>query len=107
MAVIFNNVSSSSITGRVIYPREKNVVNLTAGTALIKTGNGIIAGLTVGTHAAGIIDIYDGTSSAGSLMHSSLSFSLTGANVDLRNEIFTTGLFVNLTGTGNVTIQFN
>lgn len=107
MAVVFNNVSSSSLNAQVIYPRQKQIANLTAGTALIKTGNGIISGITVGTHAAGIIDIYDGTSFAGSLMHSSLSFSLTGADIDLRNEIFTTGLFVNLTGTANITIQFN
>lgn len=108
MGILFTNVSSSSLVATVTYNNESFIANINAGTALIKTGNGIIKGLTVNSHSSGIVDIYDGTTFAvANIMHSSLTFATGQQNIDLRDERFATGLFINVLGTANITVQYN
>jgi len=105
MATIYNNLNSSSGYGSIRPAGGTSICNISSGTALVKTGNGFIRGITVNSSVAFIADIYDGTSVTGNLMHSSLSFS-AGTNNDMQGEMFTTGLFVNVTS-GIATIRFN
>jgi hypothetical protein len=81
------------------------VASLTSGTAQVKTGNGYLSGITVNTSSAAIMSIYNGTSALGNVMHQSLALT-TGANIDLQDERFSTGLFINITGDTEVTIRF-
>jgi hypothetical protein len=106
MATVYNNFNSSSGFAAIRPFGGTSVCNVNAGTAYVKAGNGFLRGLTVSTSTFGIMDIYDGTSFAGNLMYSSIVLT-KGTNFDLQGSMFTTGLFVNLNGAGNITIRFN
>ena len=80
--------------------------NLTAGTALVKSGPGTLVGLTVNSHSSGVIRITDGTTFAGTLMHSSISFGAGERTINFFGERFANGLIVNIGGTADVTIAY-
>ncbi len=80
--------------------------NLTAGTALVKTGAGNLDGIVINSHSSGVIKIQDGITFAGSVMHNSISFAAGERFIPFRGEIFGTGLIVTIGGTADVTIQY-
>jgi len=99
------NYAAKSVPGKY-----SNFAATTAGTQ-IKTGTGLFLGWsinTAGTGGANLFTLYDGTSTAGSVIG---IFSTAATTIPLKpNAVaFKTGLFLVLTGTstsGNVTIAY-
>lgn len=106
MSTIYNNLSSASGFINLNRPTESFICSIDTGTALVKSGNGILTGLTINSHSSGVMALYDGTSVAGNVMHSSITFGAAERTIDFQNERFTTGLFIDATGTMSVTIRY-
>lgn len=104
MVTIYNSFSSASDLGN-LKNDNSYICTLNAGTAFIKNKNGNLIGLTINSSSSGIADIYDGTSFVGNLMHSSMVLT-AGTSHNLNGEIFVTGLFVNISGTANITLRY-
>lgn len=88
---------------------EKNecfIKNISAST-LVSTGPGTLVGITVNSHTSGIVGIADGTVFAnGSLMHSSITLASGERTIDFSGERFSTGLFVQIGGTADITVRY-
>jgi hypothetical protein len=80
--------------------------NLTAGTALIKTGNGALGGITINSHTSGTILIKDGTTAAGNIICGTMTFAAAERDIELRGMKFSTGCFVTVGGTADITVQY-
>lgn len=80
--------------------------NLTAGTALLKTGAGKLDGVVINSHSSGTLLIHDGLTAAGSLIHGTITLASGERAIDFGGVIFNTGLFVTVGGTCNCTIRF-
>lgn len=86
-----------------------NLAATTAGT-LIKTGPGVLLGLninSVGTGGANVLTLYDGLSTAGTIL--GVWPTTTVGAINLQEMNFVTGLFVVLTATtlsGNHTVVY-
>ncbi len=81
-----------------------SLANSTA--ALIKSGAGKLDGIVINSHTTGSVAIYDGLTSAGSLMHSTISFASGERSIPFFGEIFGTGLYVSLGGTAAISIMY-
>ena len=86
----------------------KSVMNFSAANAgaQLKTGKGVLNGITVNTGVAGAsVALYDGTSTAGTKLGTfaaTAQFGATSLGIP-----FTTGLFVVVTNAPDVTISFS
>lgn len=83
-----------------------NYTNITADT-LIKTGAGIVFGLTVNSHTTGAIKFWDNTSAATTVLIDTYTFA-AGSSVIVFPAAYqyTTGLYADVTGTVNLTIAW-
>ena len=78
----------------------------TAGGTLLKTGAGAAVGINVNTSSANAtLTIYDGTSAAGAVM-AVIDASRGGPDIGFTGWPFTTGLFVVVVGTPDITITW-
>jgi hypothetical protein len=75
-----------------------------AGSTLLKTGSGVVLAIDINTSSASsTLTVYDGTSAAGAVM-ASVDCSNRGTDIGGSGWPFSTGLFVTLTGTPDITI---
>lgn len=86
----------------------KSVMNIsTAGSTLLKTGKGVLNGVTINTGGAtgATVTLYDGTTNAGGKLgtwSATAQFGATSLGIP-----FNTGLFVVVVGTPDVTISYS
>ena len=82
--------------------------NLTA-SALVKTGDGVVAGVIVNSHTSGTLKLWDNTSATGTVLVNTFTFP-TGSGVytfpvvDGLPPEFTTGLYATIGGTADITL---
>lgn len=82
--------------------------NLTA-SALVKTGEGFVAGVIVNSHTSGTLKLWDSTSAAGAVLVDTFTFA-AGSGVYEFPQVsglppeFTTGLYATIGGTANITL---
>lgn len=82
--------------------------NLTA-SALVKTGEGFVAGVIVSSHTSGTLKLWDNTSAATTVLVDTFTFP-AGSGVYEFPQVgglppeFTTGLFATIGGTANITL---
>jgi hypothetical protein len=81
-------------------------VNLTA-SALVKTGSGKVAGVVINSHTSGTLKIWDNTSAAGTVLFDTITFGVGERNIDFFGANFTTGCYVTIGGTANITLMFD
>lgn len=84
--------------------------NLTA-SALVKTGSGTVKGIVIGSHTSGTIKLWDNTSAATTVLVNTMTLSAiatTGERfIDLFGANFTTGLYVTIGGTADITVMYD
>jgi hypothetical protein len=77
----------------------------TATTTVVKSGAGVLKGITVNTTAAGTITIYDNTSAAGTKI-GTLKSSVVEGTYEY-NVAFATGLTVVTGAASDITVAYN
>lgn len=80
--------------------------NLTA-SALVKTGDGSVKGIIVGSHTSGTIKLWDNTTAATTVLVNTITLAAGERWIPLFDACFTTGLFVTIAGTADITVVYN
>ena len=93
-----NNVSLES--------NEFAYVNLTAGTAIVKSGRGVLGNIIINSHSSGTLKIRDGLNGVAGLICNTMSFTVGERIVQLNGLVFGTGCYVEIGGTADLTIQY-
>lgn len=79
----------------------------TTSTGLIKTGEGTVHGVIVNSHTSGTIKFSNGTTAVSDMM-GTYTFPSGSQVVDFGAGVrFTTGLFLTVGGTANITVLYN
>ena len=86
------------------YPKCSDI-NITTST-LIKTGAGNVYGIVIGSHTSGTIKLWDNTSATGTVIVNTMTLAVGERFIPLLGASFTTGLFVTIAGTADITILF-
>ena len=73
-------------------------------SALIQTGYGVLKGMYVNSTSSGTIKLYDGTDTNGVIINNTITPAVGYHN--LGSVAFTTGLYVTIGGTLDVTLHF-
>lgn len=84
-------------------PTSLNYKSMSA-SALVKTGAGTVFKVTVASSTSGTIKLWDNTSAAGTVMLDTMSV-FPGEQYEF-SWGFTTGLYITLGGTVNITVDF-
>lgn len=80
--------------------------NLTA-SGLVKTGSGKIAGIVVNSHTSGTIKVWDNTSAATTVLFNTMTLGASERFIPLYDANFTTGCYVTIGGTADITVIFD
>jgi hypothetical protein len=80
--------------------------NLTA-SALVKTGYGTVKGIVVGSHTSGTIKLWDNTSAATTVLVNTMTLAVGERWIPLFDANFTTGLYVTIAGTADITVVYS
>lgn len=78
-------------------------LNLTA-SALVKTGDGVLAGMYVNSTSSGTIKFWNNTSATGTVINNTITPAV--GYHDLGNANFETGLYATIGGTLDVTLYY-
>lgn len=81
-------------------------VNLSA-SALIETGPGTLQGVVVNSHTSGTLKFWDNTSAATTVIFNTITLGATERWIPLFGAKFTTGCFLTIGGTADVTVIYN
>ncbi len=79
--------------------------NLSA-SALVKTGEGQVVGIVVNSHTSGTIKLWDNTSAATTVLNNTMTLAVGERWIPFFRETFTTGLFVTIAGTADITVVY-
>jgi len=83
--------------------------NITA-SALLQTGPGTVKGIIINSHTSGTVKLWDNTSAAGTVIVNTITFSAVATTgerfIPLFDAAFTTGLYVTIGGTADLTIVY-
>ncbi len=81
--------------------------NNTTASGLIKTGLGTVHGVIVNSHTSGTVKFSNGTTAVNDMM-GTYTFPAGSQVVDFgAGLVFSTGLFVTVGGTANITVLYN
>ena len=80
--------------------------NISADT-LIKTGAGIAVGFVVNSHTSGTIKIWDALSATGTVLFNTITLAAGPQYFNLFGAKFTTGCYVDIGGTIDLTFCYN
>jgi hypothetical protein len=80
--------------------------NITADT-LVKTGTGNLIAIIVASHTSGAVKIWDNTSAATTVLVNTYTYAAGSQTIPFYGAKFTTGLFVDVTGTQDITVVYN
>lgn len=79
----------------------------TAASALIKTGPGLLAGVVVNSHSSGTLKFWDNTSAADTIIFNTITLAAGERFVPLFGAKFTTGCYLTVGGTADITVVYN
>lgn len=84
--------------------------NLSA-SALLKTGTGTVSGIIINSHTSGTVKLWDNTSAAGTVICNTITFSVVATTgerfIPLFDLAYTTGLYVTIGGTADITVVYS
>lgn len=80
--------------------------NLSA-SGLVKTGDGIVKGIIVASHTTGTIKLWDAVTATTPVLVNTITLAVGERWIPLFDAEFTTGLFVTIGGTADITIVYN
>lgn len=80
--------------------------NLTA-SALIETGPGTLQGVVINSHTAGTLKFWDSLTAANTVIFNTITLAVGERWVPLFGAKFTTGCFLTIGGTADVTLIWN
>jgi len=80
--------------------------NLSA-SALIATGPGVLVGVVVNSHTSGTLKFWDNTSAATTVIFETITLAAGERWIPLFGAKFTTGCYLTIGGTANVTVITN
>ena len=105
IAILFGQaIAADKISVPLVYERYKYVNVTTATTTLVKTGLGILAGITVNGGTLGAITVYDNTAAAGPKI-ATIAVSYAGQVIPF-GVGFTTGLTVVTGAATDITVIY-
>ena len=81
-------------------------LNMTAGTAQVKTGTGQIYGCTINSHTSGTLALYDALSTATTKINNTITFASGERYINLGGVSFGTGLYAVVGGTADITLHY-
>ena len=81
-------------------------VNLSA-SALIETGPGTLQGVVINSHSSGTLKFWDNTSAATTVIFNTITLSAGERWIPFFGAKFTTGLYLTIGGTADVTVIYN
>jgi hypothetical protein len=77
-----------------------------SASALVKTGQGKLQAIVVNSMSGGTIKLWDNTSAAAPVICNTITLAATDRVIDLKNVEFTTGLYVTIGGTADITLLY-
>lgn len=80
--------------------------NLSA-SALIRTGAGDLQGVVVNSHSSGTLKFWDALTATTPIIFNTITLGAAERYIDLFGVKFTTGLFLTIGGTADVTVLWN
>ena len=80
--------------------------NLSA-SALVKTGQGVVRGIVVGSHSSGTIKLWDNTSAVTTVIVNTMTLAAGERFIPLYDIQFRTGLYVTIGGTADITVVYD
>lgn len=80
--------------------------NMTA-SALVKTGFGVVSAIIINSHTSGTIKLWDSLTATGNVICNTITLAAGERTIDLEKINFTTGLFVTIGGTADITVVYN
>lgn len=105
-APIDTNIFKQDDKGNTLAIPVVRFLNTTA-TGLIKTGEGTVHGVIVNSHTSGTVKFSNGTTAVNDIM-GTYTFPAGSQVVNFGNGVrFTTGLFLTVGGTANITVLYN
>lgn len=79
--------------------------NLSA-SGVVKSSTGKIVGIIINSHSSGTIKLWDNTSAASTVLCNTMTLAVGERYIDLFNANFSTGLFVTIGGTADITVVY-
>jgi len=106
MANIATNVFQQDESGNVLTSAVRFLNTTSSG--LVKTGSGSVRGVIVNSHTSGTVKFSNGTTAVNDIM-GTFTFPAAGSQVINFGSgvVFSTGLFVTVGGTANITVLYN
>jgi len=80
--------------------------NLSA-SALLATGPGVLVGVVINSHSSGTLKFWDNTSAATTVIFNTITLAAGERYIDLFGAKFTTGCYLTIGGTADVTVITN
>ena len=80
--------------------------NLSA-SALLATGPGVLVGVVVNSHSSGTLKFWDNTAGSGTVIFNTITLAAGERFVPLFGAKFTTGCYLTIGGTADVTVITN
>jgi hypothetical protein len=79
----------------------------TTASVLIKTGTGNLQGVIVNSHSSGTLKFWDNTSGATTVIFNTITLAAGERWIPLFGAKFTTGCYLTVGGTADVTVVYN
>lgn len=81
-------------------------INLSA-SALLKTGPGNLQGVVINSHSSGTLKFWDSLTAANTVIFNTITLAVGERWIPLFGAKFTTGCFLTIGGTADVTVIYN
>lgn len=78
-----------------------------AASAVVATGPGVIAGVVINSHTSGTLKFWDNTAGSGTVIFETITLAAGERWIPLFGAKFTTGCYLTIGGTANVTVITN
>lgn len=77
-----------------------------SASGLIKTGSGSVTAIIINSHSSGTLKFWDNTSAATTVIFNTMTLAAGERFIDLYDANFTTGLYLTIDGTADVTVIY-
>ena len=77
------------------------------GPDLVKTGQGSLVGIVVNSHSSGTLQFLDGIDLTGTAVGGVITLAATERAIGLYDMAFTSGLYLAVGGTADITVYYN
>lgn len=97
-------LAGEDLTNNVLKTENRSTYTNISANTLIKTGAGRFKGFVVNSHSSGTIKVYDNTTNTGTIIFNTITFAAGPQFITLPDVEFSTGLYVEVGGTIDITI---